>query len=160
MVALRGEMDRLFDSFFREPFGAMDWPPWGSGKWSPAIDVAENDKELTVRAELPGIDPKDLEVSVSGNQLVLSGEKKESSETQGEGLLPQRDPLRLVPPHAAAARRSRHRKRRCPIRQRRVDAAAEEDGAGGGQADRGQGEVAARRHRTKFQTVTWATELA
>ena len=58
-------MDRLFDSFFREPLAAMDWPLWGVGQWSPAIDVAENDKELTVRAELPGIDPKDLDVTVT-----------------------------------------------------------------------------------------------
>jgi HSP20 family protein len=80
LVPLRGEMDRLFDSFVREPFGALEWPLWGSDKWSPAVDVAESDKELTVRAELPGIDPKDLDVSITGNQLVLSGEKKESSE--------------------------------------------------------------------------------
>jgi HSP20 family protein len=80
MMALRGEMERLFDSFLREPLAAMDWPLWGSDKWLPAVDIAENDKELTVRAELPGIDPKDLEVTVTGNQLVLSGEKKESSE--------------------------------------------------------------------------------
>ena len=79
---LRDEMDRLFNSFFREPLAALDLPLWGSGNWSPAIDVAENDKELTVRAELPGIDPKELEVTVIGNQLVLSGEKKESSERQ------------------------------------------------------------------------------
>ena len=86
MVALRSEIDRLFDSFVREPFGALDWPSWGGGKWSPAIDVAESDKEVTVRAELPGIDPKDLDVTVAGNQLVLSGEKKESSETKDKGF--------------------------------------------------------------------------
>lgn len=80
MVALRHEMDRLFDSFFREPIGALDWPRWVSDKWLPAVDVAENDKELTIRAELPGIDPKDLDVTVTGSQLVLSGEKRESSE--------------------------------------------------------------------------------
>jgi HSP20 family protein len=84
MLALRGEMDRLFDSFVREPFGAIEWPAWGVGKWSPAIDIAESEKELTVRAELPGIDPKNLDVTVTGNQLVLSGEKKESSEHQGK----------------------------------------------------------------------------
>jgi HSP20 family protein len=84
VAALRNEMDRLFDSFFREPFGALDWPLWGAGKWSPAIDVAENDKELTIRAELPGIDPKELDVTLTGNQLILSGEKKESSEHEGK----------------------------------------------------------------------------
>jgi HSP20 family protein len=84
LMAFRGEMDRLFDSFFREPFGALDWPRWAGDKWLPAIDVGENDKELTVRAELPGIDPKDLDVSVKGNQLVLSGEKRESTEHDGK----------------------------------------------------------------------------
>lgn len=82
MMALRGEMDRLFDSFFREPFGAID-SPWGGAKF-PAVDIEEDDKQLTVRAELPGIDPKDLEVSVTGNQLLLSGEKKESREHNGK----------------------------------------------------------------------------
>jgi HSP20 family protein len=85
MLALRSEVDRLFDSFFREPFGAVNWPALNPGQWSPAIDVTDNDKEVTVRAELPGIDPKDLEVSVLGNELVLSGEKKESSETKEKG---------------------------------------------------------------------------
>ena len=92
MIALRNEMDRLFDSFVREPFGAIDWPTWATGKWSPAVDVAEDDKEFTVRAELPGIDPKDLEVSVLGNQIVLSGEKKESQRDQGQGGLSRARP--------------------------------------------------------------------
>ncbi|MEN6451941.1 MAG: Hsp20/alpha crystallin family protein [Thermoguttaceae bacterium] len=86
MVALRSEIDRLFDSFVREPFGALEWPSWGPGKWAPPVDVAENDKEVTVRAELPGIDPKDIEVTVVGNQIVLSGEKKESTETKEKGF--------------------------------------------------------------------------
>ncbi len=87
MVSLRREMDRLFDSFLREPFGLMDWSPWGAEKgWTPAVDIAEDDKEVTVRAEMPGIDPKELDVSVSGNQLTLSGEKKESSETREKGF--------------------------------------------------------------------------
>lgn len=87
MVSLRHEMDRLFDSFLHEPFGLADWSPWGTEKgWTPAIDVAEDDKEVTVRAEMPGINPKDLDVSVSGNQLTLSGEKKESSETKEKGF--------------------------------------------------------------------------
>lgn len=85
MVALRSEVDRLFDSFLREPFGAIDWPLWGSDKWSPAVDIVQDEQEVTVRAELPGIDPKDLDVSISGGQLVLSGEKKESTETKDKG---------------------------------------------------------------------------
>jgi HSP20 family protein len=84
VFALRSEMDRLFDSFFREPFGELGFPFGSSGNWAPPLDIAENDKELTIQAELPGIDPKDLEINVNGNQLVLSGEKKESTEHKGK----------------------------------------------------------------------------
>jgi HSP20 family protein len=86
LMNLRSEMDHLFDTFLREPFGALDWPHWGDGSFSPAVDVSEDDKELSVRAELPGIDPKDLDVSVVGNQLTLSGQKRESKETKEKGV--------------------------------------------------------------------------
>ena len=86
MFALRSEVDRLFDSYLREPLSSLDLPLWGSGKWSPAVDVSETDKEVTIRAELPGIDPKDLDISVAGNQLVLRGEKKETTETDEKGF--------------------------------------------------------------------------
>jgi len=85
LASLRADMDRLFDAFVREPFGALDWPARGAGDWSPAIDLAETDTEYTVRAELPGLDPKDLDISVTENQLVLSGEKKETVERREKG---------------------------------------------------------------------------
>jgi HSP20 family protein len=84
LANLRGEMDRLMETFVREPFSNMEWPFLGQGKWAPAVDVVENDKEVTVRAEMPGIDPKDLNVVVSGKQLIISGEKKESTEQSGK----------------------------------------------------------------------------
>jgi HSP20 family protein len=84
MTALRTEIDRLFDSVMRDPWAALDWPLAGRRGWSPAVDVAESEKEFTVRAEIPGIEPKDLEVQIAGNQLVLSGEKKESTEKKGK----------------------------------------------------------------------------
>lgn len=84
LAVLRTEMDRLFDSFVREPLASFEWPFGGPADWAPAIDVAEDDKHFTVRAEVPGIDPDDVEVTVSGNQLVLSGEKKESRQRSGK----------------------------------------------------------------------------
>jgi HSP20 family protein len=85
---LKTEMDRLFDSFTREPFGMLDWPSmFGHEKSWPAVDVEESDKQLTIRAEVPGIDPKEIDVSVAGDQLVISGEKKESSEKKEKGYL-------------------------------------------------------------------------
>jgi HSP20 family protein len=87
LATLRNEMDRLFDSFIREPFGMLDWPAFmGGEKWWPAVDLSESDKEVTVRAEIPGIDPKELDVTVTGSQLVISGEKKESSEKTEKGF--------------------------------------------------------------------------
>jgi HSP20 family protein len=76
---LRREMGRLFDSFFRHPlFGEGDWN--GGATWAPPLDVADGESEVTVRAELPGVDPKELEISVLGNTLTVAGEKKETSE--------------------------------------------------------------------------------
>jgi HSP20 family protein len=84
LATLRSEIDRLFDSFVREPLGTLEWP-FGSGRgWSPAVDVAEDEKEFTVRAEVPGLAPEEIEVTISGNQLVLAGEKKESTEKKGK----------------------------------------------------------------------------
>ena len=80
----RTEMDQLFDRFFRDPWGwpeELFGPPTG---WRPALEVLENDREVTIRAEVPGIDPKDIDVTISGNMLTLSGEKKETSEHKGE----------------------------------------------------------------------------
>jgi len=82
---LRDEMDQLFDSFF----GATrmgDWSlPGSAGGWAPEIEVVEGDRDITVRAEIPGLDAQDVDVSISGNHLTVSGEKKESTEQQKGG---------------------------------------------------------------------------
>jgi HSP20 family protein len=74
----RGELDRLFDSFFH---GATPWDerPWGAlSTWGPPLDVEETDKEVLVRAEIPGVTADDLQLSINSNALVISGEKKET----------------------------------------------------------------------------------
>ncbi|NLH43504.1 MAG: Hsp20/alpha crystallin family protein [Planctomycetes bacterium] len=80
--SLRSQMDDLFGGFFR----GLDMPfsMFGEKIW-PAIDVAEKDDAILVRAEVPGCKPEDIDVSVCGNTLTLSGEKKESHEANGEG---------------------------------------------------------------------------
>jgi HSP20 family protein len=86
LAALRSEIDRLFDSFVRGPLGSVEWPFGGEGKWAPAVDVAEDEDALTIRAEVPGVEPDDLSVTLLGNQLVVSGEKKESTERKEKGF--------------------------------------------------------------------------
>lgn len=75
---LRGEMDRMLERFF----GPAGEPEGNAGKpvWAPRIDVEETEKEVLVKADLPGVDPKDVEVSVIEGALVLRGEKKEERE--------------------------------------------------------------------------------
>jgi HSP20 family protein len=75
---LRGEMDRMFERFF----GTPTVPEGDGGKpvWAPRVDVEETEKEILVKADLPGVDPKDVEVSVIEGALVLRGEKKEERE--------------------------------------------------------------------------------
>lgn len=61
-------------------------------KWSkdfdvtgfPALDIKENDKSVSVEAELPGMDAKDVEIYMQDNSLVIKGEKKRKSEEKGE----------------------------------------------------------------------------
>ena len=54
------------------------------GKFSPAIDVREGDKELNICVELPGMDEKDVEVLVTDDILTIKGEKKEEKEDEGK----------------------------------------------------------------------------
>lgn len=79
-VNFRREVDRMFDDFF-EGFGRPGRSSLTS--WSrptPSIDLAENDNEITITAELPGIDEKDIELTVTGDLLTLRGEKKSAHE--------------------------------------------------------------------------------
>ncbi len=86
LAEFRSEMNRLFDNFFHDPFGSMGESLGNLTVWSPSLDVAETDDEVTVRAEIPGADPKDIDVSVEGNRLVISGEKKGSSEKKEQSF--------------------------------------------------------------------------
>ena len=78
--SFRNEVDRLFDSFFGDPFGLVETGFGATGEWLPTLDVSETENEVTVRAEVPGVKAEDLDVTVSGDMLVLSGEKKETTE--------------------------------------------------------------------------------
>jgi HSP20 family protein len=77
---LRSEMNRVFDNFVREPFGNMaESFGWG-GQLGPSVDISETDKEITLLAELPGVDPKDLDITVTADRITISGEKRETVE--------------------------------------------------------------------------------
>jgi HSP20 family protein len=83
----RNEMDRLFDSFLRDVGGWADrWEILGGAL---PLDVEEADKEVFVRAEIPGVKAEDLELSIHGDSLVIAGEKKESETRPEKGFVYQ-----------------------------------------------------------------------
>jgi len=71
--SLQREMDRLFDDFFRR-----------GGLMRPSVDVVETDDTVVVKAELPGMEPKDVDISVSGDKLTIKGERKAEKEEKGK----------------------------------------------------------------------------
>ena len=86
ILALRHEMDRLFDEFTREWFDIAPFEPFAlrSAGYTPRIDVTEDDKEVRVTAELPGMDENDIDVSLSKDSLTIKGEKKVEKEDRGK----------------------------------------------------------------------------
>ena len=57
--------------------------PW-TEEWTPAVDVAETPEQVTVKAEVPGLDPKEIDISLVGDLLTIKGEKKSEREETKE----------------------------------------------------------------------------
>ena len=74
---LRDEMDRLFAGVSE---GLAPWAGLISGSGFPALNMWEDDRNLYVEAELPGLRMDDLELLVSGGELTIKGERKQESE--------------------------------------------------------------------------------
>jgi len=65
-----GVMTHLLDEWSEQWVGESD------SRWIPPIDITENEKEFIIEVEVPGVEPKDLQVSISDGILTLKGEKK------------------------------------------------------------------------------------
>ena len=80
LSSFRGEMDRLWNRFLGgTPFGRTF-----TEEWLPSVDVTETKDNLLIKAELPGLEAKDVNVSVSGDILTIKGEKKKEEEEKDE----------------------------------------------------------------------------
>jgi HSP20 family protein len=77
---MRRDMDRLWESFFERGVPRAD----DEGEWLPSLDVAETKDEIVVKAEVPGMDPKDIDISLSDGLLTIKGEKKQEREEKEE----------------------------------------------------------------------------
>ena len=82
IITLRERMDRMFEdslSRFRMPEDAT-MPTF----WSPSVDIYETDENIVLKAELPGVDKKDVSVEVKDSTLILKGERKREKEVKEE----------------------------------------------------------------------------
>ena len=81
-------MDHLMDDFFGGQFNLSPFfeAADGSGDFIPKLDVKETGKEIQLSAELPGMEPEDIEISMDGNSLIIRGEKKAEEEDKGDGF--------------------------------------------------------------------------
>jgi HSP20 family protein len=80
---LQSEMNRLFNTIFDAPA-----PGDGAGalrRWIPAMDLVETDEDFVLRADLPGLSEKDVNIELEDNVLTISGERKSEHEERREG---------------------------------------------------------------------------
>jgi HSP20 family protein len=73
---MRRDLDATLSRFFGNDFDGKGETGMRSAVWTPRIDVSETEQALVVKADLPGVDPKDLDVSVADGALVIRGEKR------------------------------------------------------------------------------------
>ena len=79
LTTLRNEMDRLFDRIWE---GEM--PERAMGEWTPVLDFSETKDFYFVKVEIPGIDPKEIKISLQDHVLTISGERKKEEEKKEE----------------------------------------------------------------------------
>jgi HSP20 family protein len=77
---LRQELDRLFDRVFESR--PDEFP--ATGDWVPSLDLSETTDALVLKMEVPGMDAKDVQVSLQENPLTVKGERKQEKEETGE----------------------------------------------------------------------------
>lgn len=84
LVSIQDRMNRLFDEAFRGTprAGEEDWALGGS--WAPLVDIYEHEGNIVLKAELPGIEPKDVDIRVENNVLTLRGERHIDTEVKRE----------------------------------------------------------------------------
>lgn len=79
LTTLRNRMDRLWSRFNAEDETAL-------ADWSPTSDVVETKDEIVIKAELPGLEEKDVDVEIEGGMLTIKGERQAEKETEEKGF--------------------------------------------------------------------------
>jgi len=84
-----GDMQSQMNRMFNEMWGNLGRSPGreleGITEWAPAVDATEKDGNLVIRAELPGVRPEDVDISLHDNVLTISGERRAEQEEERGG---------------------------------------------------------------------------
>jgi HSP20 family protein len=83
-IAVGGALDRLFDDWFYRPSGSWLVPGWTE---SLPLDVYQEDGNLVIKAEVPGVPSEDIDIEVKDNVLTISGETKSEDEVEEENYI-------------------------------------------------------------------------
>ena len=84
LVDIQGEVNRLFDSFAGRP---MSGASRAGRAWQPSVDMHETKDDLVLRVELPGVNEKDVTVSITGDLLTIRGERRWEDESKDQKFL-------------------------------------------------------------------------
>ncbi len=89
MDNLRRQMDRLLDDFMHSSHSSSEiflLPKATEATWAPAIELKESNSEILLKAQIPGIEAKDLDIQVMQDAVLITGEKQEEAKTEEKGL--------------------------------------------------------------------------
>ena len=86
MLDLLYNLERRMGRVFNEPFGGFDWQigDVSTAAWTPVVDILEEPEFLRITAEVPGVKPEDVKISVEGNLLTIQGSKDQTAEQKTE----------------------------------------------------------------------------
>ena len=85
MLDLLLNLERRMGRVFGEPFGLFEVPGNGlAGAWAPVVDIVEEPELIKIVAEIPGVKPEDIRVSLENNILTISGKKEQVAEEKAE----------------------------------------------------------------------------
>ena len=100
-----GRLRRDFDGLFGRLFDENRFPVEGAKDFVPSVDFKETEEAFELTAEVPGLKPEQIDITLTGDLLTLRGEKKEETEKTGGGLPPGGEKFRLVHAQLPAAGR-------------------------------------------------------
>jgi HSP20 family protein len=82
LLSLQERMNRIFGEYRNAQGSEDEWALGGS--WAPAVDIYEQGNDIVLKAELPGVDPKDVDIRLENNTLSLRGQRKLENEVKKE----------------------------------------------------------------------------